>query len=66
MRSAAVLFGRFRLFVFSCRVKFAHPMFSAVVATRSERFALHICELNCFFFKTKLELLHIYLLNAER
>jgi hypothetical protein len=61
MRSAAVLFGRLRLFLFSCLVKSAHPIFSAVVATRSERFALHICELNCFFLKQSL---HCYIFTC--
>jgi hypothetical protein len=41
-----ILLGCFRPFVFGCRVKFAHRMFGAVVATRSERFALDVCSLN--------------------
>jgi hypothetical protein len=36
----SLLLGCFRPFVFGYRVKFAHRMFGAVVATRSERFAL--------------------------
>ena len=55
-----LLLGCFRPFVFGGRVEFAHRMFGAVVATRSERFALHVCSLHrVSFLKTSL---HSYLL----
>jgi hypothetical protein len=37
-------------------------MFGAAVATRSERFSLHVCSLNRVLFLKKLALLHDYLL----
>ena len=60
--SFSLLLGCFRPFVFGYRVKFAHRMFGAVVARRSESFALDVCSLNRVWFLKKLALLHSYLL----